>query len=167
MGLRRQILSSTERMTDIVQSAEHRFREGESLLRVGHFDGAVYLLGLSSEMYLKLAVFRYLGSRPLTAIASLFGPARAWMHTNAPHIDPESFHSLRFWAEYLIRIRSARHQPLSISLTGDLRHHVVNRLFEDWKIEMRYRAPLVSNRHATRVYNDASWLRTHWNHLWR
>jgi hypothetical protein len=167
MSLRTQILGTTEKLSDLVWSAEQRFREGEELLRDGHFSGAVYLLGLSSEMWLKAAVFRHLGHNPATAILGLFGPVRTWMRVSAPAIDPESFHSLRYWGEYLIRIRTQRRQLLPSALEGELRHHVIGRLYEDWKIDLRYRAIPVSERHAVRVYNDAAWLRKSWNYLWR
>src|SRR5438874_1112353 len=120
MTVREQILASPETLSDFAWAAEQRFREAEELLFVGRSGGAVYLLGLSAEMWLKLACFRLLGAVPATVVASRLGPARAWMRAMAPTIDPESYHSLAFWAEYLIRWRVANSIALPAALTGSL-----------------------------------------------
>jgi hypothetical protein len=107
------------------------------------------------------------GALPADLVSSQLGPAKNWMATFAPAIKAESFHSLAFWAEYLIQWRSHQGANLSARLVGGLRHHVNNRLFGDWKIDMRYRSLAVSDRDAWRVYNDAWWLRENWQFLWR
>lgn len=167
MRLRDQILSSGETVSDFAWAAEQRFFDAEALLLESRYTGAVYLLGLGSEMWLKLACFRLLGAGPADLVSSYLGPAKIWMSTAAPGVKPESYHSLMFWAEYLIRWRGSKGKDLPSRLVGELRHHVNNRLFGDWKIDMRYRNLTVSDQHAWRVYNDAWWVRANWQDMWR
>lgn len=143
MTLRRQIIGSQETLTDVTWAAEQRFRDAETPFRAGRFAGAVYLFGLSSEMWVKLACFHLRGATPSTPVRGLLGPARTWMRAQAPAIDPEQYHSLLFWCEYLIRLRHTRGLPMSARLAGLLRHHVANRLHSDWTIDMRYRSAAV------------------------
>lgn len=167
MNLRTQILNSLETFSDFAWAADQRFREAEELLFAGRTVGAVYLFGLASEMWLKMACFRLLGATPATPVSSFLGPAKTWMAINGVGIQPESYHSLVFWAEYLVRRRFHAANPLPGQLIGRLRHHVMNRLFLDWRIEMRYRLVVLPESAATRVYNDTTWVRQNWNLLWR
>jgi hypothetical protein len=167
MGTRAQILGTSETLSDLAWAADHRFREAEVLLGASHWSGAVYLFGIASEIWLKLACFRLVGNGPGTLVHTQLAPARAWMQRHAPSINPEAYHSLRFWAEYLRRLRVAQGRPLANNLAGPLQHHVVNRLFADWKVDVRYRALLLTEAQAWRVYRDASWVRTVKDRLWR
>ena len=164
MSLREDILASPETLSDLAWAAEERFREAEELFSVGRLAGALYLFGLASEMWLKLACFRARWARPSDFVRDQLGPARLWMRINAPGIADEGYHSLRFWAEYLIRVRR---MPLPATALGQLRHHVINRLFHDWIIDARYRWLALSGQEVWRVYNDVIWLRDAWNDLWR
>jgi hypothetical protein len=168
LAVRQEILARSETLSDLEWAAEERFREAEELLRAGHFSGAVYLFGLSCEMWLKLGCFRYRGAKITDPVLSQLGPAKAWMKIRYPLIQCESYHSLVFWVEYLIATRAASVNPLTSSAIGEARHHIVHRLFEDWKIDLRYRqVASLSERQARRVYRDAAWVRQHWNALWR
>jgi len=167
MALRDQILASVETLGDLVWAAERRFREGEELLVTNHEAGAVYMFGVSAEIWLKVSCFKFIGATPATPIDSLLGPAKVWMKASAPMIDREAYHSLLFWVEYLLRRRREEGSALASELAGKLRHHVVSRLFLDWKIDLRYRHTLVTEQHAWRVYNDSAWLRQNWDTLWR
>jgi len=167
MTLRDQILTSVETLGDLVWAAEQRFREAEELLVTQHEAGAVYMFGISAEIWLKLSCFKFVGASPATPIDSLLGPARVWMKSRAPSIDREGYHSLLFWVEYLLRRRQEEGKALATELAGKLRHHVVSRLFLDWKIDLRYRRFLITERNAWRVYNDTAWLRQNWDMLWR
>lgn len=167
MRLRQRILGSPETISDLVWAAEQRYQESGLLFDAGRFSGCVYLAGLSCEMWLKNACFRSLGSNPSTPVASQLGPARDWMQKNMPTIQHESYHSILFWAEYLIRRREQIGNALSREFVGQLRHHMVNRVFSDWKLEIRYRAIMPSRAEALRVGRDAGWLRIAQDSLWR
>jgi hypothetical protein len=158
MTLREQIILSPETLSDLEWAARERFHEGEELLFSRRFSGAIYLLGLASEMWLKLSCFRFQGHTPNVEVMGLLGSAYQWMKIKAPHIDKESFHSLQFWAEYLILLRAEKGYPLPRRLIGQLRHHISNRLHNDWKIDMRYRIIALAENDALRVYNDVLWL---------
>ena len=167
MGLRAVILASPETMSDLAWAAEQRYQDGITLLGAGRHAGAVYVFGLASEMWLKLASGKLLGHGPAAAVAGLLGPVRTWMHLNGSTVLPESYHSLRFWAEHLVLRRTSMGLPLAGRLAGELRHHVSHRLFEDWKIELRYRQVALAPPDALRVYHDATWVRQTWGQLWR
>lgn len=167
MTVREQILSSPETISDLAWAAERRYREGQALFDGRHFIGAVYLLGLASEMWLKIACFRFRGGTPSTIVSSMLSPARTWMSIRAPAIASENYHSLAFWATYIVELRQHAASPLSGEFVGRLRHHVMNRLFQDWKLELRYRSIPVDERACLRVLQDASWLRSVYDRLWR
>lgn len=167
MPLRDDILRRRETLSDLIWAAEERFRDGEYLLGATRLSGAVYLLGLSAEMWLKAACFRLRGATPATPVIGQLGPAKAWMQAQAPGVQAESYHSLLFWAEYLIRFRAIHGPDLSSDLIGELRHHVSHRLYADWKIDLRYRFAPITDRQAWRVYNDVLWVRQTWLNLWR
>lgn len=167
MTLRSRILARQETLSDLAWAAEQRHREADALRLAGYPSGAIYLYGLASEMILKNACFRFLGSTAATTVQAQLGPARTWMKTNAPAVDPESYHSLIFWTDYLILRRLERGRPLSREFTGLLRHHVTNRLCFDWKIDVRYRFEDVNPLEASRVSADANWLKSEKDRLWR
>lgn len=167
MGLRSQILTNPETVSDLALAAEARFRDGEALFAEARHQGCVYLLGLSAEMWLKYAAFRCAGSRLSQDVASLLGPARAMMRVHLPHVAPETYHSLRFWCEYLLLLRRVHSAVLPSDVEGRLRHHVANRLFENWKIDLRYSSALVTERDSWRGYCDVAWVRANVSLLWR
>jgi hypothetical protein len=166
--LRQQVLTQLETLSDLEWAAEERFCEAEELLRIGRFHGAVYLFGLACEMWLKLGCFRYRGAQLSDEVQSQLVPAKSWMKMKRPLIPHENFHSLRFWLAYLIAFRDADANPMPETLIGASRYHIVLLLYEDWKIEIRYRrlSSLTEHR-AKRVYRDAAWLRQSCNTLWR
>ena len=167
MDTRQRILAAQETLSDLEFAAEDRFVDAETLMRGGRTDGAVYLLGLAAEMWLKVACSRVAGFGPAGYVTALLGPAQQWMKVHAPAIPRESYHSLMFWSEYLILLRKIEKVPLPANLAGELRHHVESRLFRDWKIDLRYRPFALSERQARRAYHDVSWLRLNHSLLWR
>ena len=156
MTLRRQIIASPETLYDFTAAADTRCRDSQRLLVAGHFSGAVYLAGFACEMWLKLAAIRCHDRRagPTSPVASYLSPIRLWMAAHFPGVPHEAYHSLMFWSEYIIRFRSSSGDPLPALVAGELRHHATRRLFNDWKIDLRYRAIPVSDRHAWRVHGD-------------
>jgi hypothetical protein len=167
VGLRTQILSNPETVSDLAVAAESRFRDAEALLAERRYQGSIYLLGFSAEMWLKYAAFRFLGMRLSRDVASLLGPARTMMRAHIPAVAPEGYHSLLFWCEYLLLLRRSRQMRLPTEIEGRLRHHVANRLFEDWKVDLRYSSIAVTERECWRAYADAAWVRANASGLWR
>ncbi len=169
MTIRDRILSVPETLSDIAWAAENRYRESEELLTARKYAGAVYLAGLACEMWLKLAAVKCYdpGSTPISYITGYYPTIRSWMTRNFPAVACESYHSVAFWSGYIISYRAMMGTPLPARLSGELRHHVAMRIFEDWKIDLRYRSLAISERHAWRVYNDVRWVRQNWDRLWR
>jgi hypothetical protein len=165
--LRQHILANPETLSDMGSAADERFGEAENLLLSGRFSGAVYLMGLSSEMSLKLSCFRCKGLPGSAPVDGLLGPVRRWMRTYYPFVEYESYHSLKFWMEYLIALRAMSTDPLPAAVVGQARHHVIHRLYEDWRIDLRYRGACISERQAHRVYQDATWVRERATADWR
>lgn len=85
----------------------------------------------------------------------------------AQPVQHESYHSLQFWAEMIIQFRSSAGNPLPRCMIGQLRHHVMERLYRDWMIDMRYAAITLSEQNALCVYNDSVWVRLAWQQLGR
>jgi len=64
MPLRQIILASPETLSDMLLAAEDRYQDAEELLAQRRFDGCVYLLGSSAEMWLKAVCMRPRGLSP-------------------------------------------------------------------------------------------------------
>jgi hypothetical protein len=172
MTLRDQIINSPETLSDVRWAAEQRFRDAEALLTAGRFTGAVYVLGLAAEMWLKGACLSLRGLSPATRVSAALAAARHWFEQHLataglPAIAHEGYHGLRFWAELAVALRRVGGSPLATDVVGQLRHHVVNRLYWSWKIDLRYAAIALSEREAWRVYNDVVWVRQAWRQLLR
>ena len=167
LTLRAQLETKRETLSDLAWAAEQRYREGRCLKDAGYSAGAIYLLGLASEMWLKFACFRFSGATLGSHVADMLAPAKKWMKIHCGEVDAEGYHSLRFWAEYLLLRRVSEGRPLDRVLAGQLRHHVMNRLFGDWRIDLRYNAVVVEPRLAARVLGDTRWLRLAFGTLWR
>lgn len=166
-SLRATLLSTTETLSALALAADMRYRDGEQLLNCSRFSGAVYVLGLAAEMYLKYAALRVAGHGPATPNQAPLGGVVRWMRANFPAINPESKHSLEFWATFIRELRRSERRELPLILAGQLKHHVTGRLYEDWKIDIRYSVVPVSERHAWRVFADTSAVRTMFDPLWR
>src|SRR6266545_2801604 len=111
--LRDQLLTWSETVTDLTVSAEDRFRDGQELLAQGRARGAIYLLGLAAEMWLKVVSFRLLGAKASDAVGPFAKRMRIFMDANASATDRESGHSLRYWAEFIILFSQSHALPLS------------------------------------------------------
>jgi hypothetical protein len=165
--LREQVATWGETVTDLTVSADDRYRDGQELVAAGRFRGAVYSLGLAAEMWLKLACYRLYAARAADAVGPYARRVANFMQLNAPRTDRESGHSLHYWAEFIILFCARKGRLLSNEQAGRLRHHAVNRLYADWKIELRYRPAAVTADHARRVLADSAWLRLQWERLGR
>jgi len=162
-SLRDQLDRWTETFSDLSISAEDRFSDAQDLFTSGRYRGTVYALGLASEMWLKLASYRLFGAIASDPVGPHARSVRLFMDVHAPMTARESGHSLRYWAEFIVLFAAEHQKQLTRPKVGRLRHHVINRLYLDWKIELRYRPALVSAEHARRVLADATWLRSNWD----
>jgi hypothetical protein len=162
--LRVRLEATPELLQDFELAAEEKYRQGLDLLQ-RHPGGGIYLLGYCAEMILKYACFRAQGYRPGTVLSGLFGPARSWMMVRYPNVEPEGYHSLRFWMYYL----RARRRQLGNALPARVDWQLVRRtrrLYQIWWVEMRYRPDQAQPQEAAATYDDVSWLRANRVRLW-
>ena len=154
-----QINDGVETVSDLVWSAERRFDDGAALLGEGRFDGGLYLAGLSAEMLLKVACFRFRGNGPERSVKAQLYPARDWMKARAPGLDFEQFHSLRWWSTYLRLLREDASDRMSAELESDLIERIETRLHANWCVSMRYRRLVIDKEVAWESLVAVSWLR--------
>lgn len=150
-----------ETPTVMLQAAEARLREAETLLENGRWDGAVYLAGYVAEMLLKVAFCNLDPTFPINGtVDSVFGPARVLWQSLAPG-QPLPFqhkHSLQFWEQALEPHRRA--SGISPMEWGDalLMSKHLNTIRLHWQVDLRYQAPLAAPEEARTVCFAARWL---------
>jgi hypothetical protein len=164
--LRLRLQQQAETVQDFEISAEERFYEGLEALTRRNLGAGMYLMGYAAEMLLKNAVFRFNGASLADPIYPQLGPARARgrNYGNVP-LD-ESFHSLQFWFSLLCQDRAVSQRPLAPALHAQ-GTRCVQRLYENWWVEMRYRPDQATGVEAEEVLEDVGWLWENYLDLWR
>jgi hypothetical protein len=168
----RGLLNGTpETVQDLLFAADERFFDGFELVIQGRYFGGVYCMGYTAEMLLKAATFLADGARPNDFVSAKFGAARRFAKVSG--IDPEHFHSLFFWASYLIDRRQFNGNAMSPNVRIEMDACIRN-ITASWLVEMRYRSsasdPLLeaaSVQSAAPVYESVDWLRSNFGRLWR
>jgi hypothetical protein len=146
-------------------AALQRYEDAHALRLSGRYGAAVYLVGYTTEMFLKCAYFRAIGAQGTDRVVPMLDPARRAAHVLCPQISPEHYHNLLFWGTLLRRRRRGRN-PMPHELDSQLAQRV-RRVHQLWWIEMRYRQDLASARDARVAMDDALWLRENYASLWR
>ena len=166
MPTRRQIFDGTvETVSDVLLAADDRYAEAEDLIVAGRFDGAIYLLGYSAEMWMKAACLALQGLPPSAPVKSSLAPLKTWMQARAPSIAFTNYRSVVFLVEFAVAKRRDANRPLAASLLGELRQRVVDGVYEDWTVIMRYRRSNVTAAQAWVMLANVWWLRTNWTSL--
>jgi hypothetical protein len=163
----RDLLPQSDSLQGYERARTERLYDGLCLEYGERHFGAVYLLGYSVEMTLKIAYFRLRGYGPAQSIS---GPELHGARTEANNLGiahrHEGFHGLLFWADLLIRYRAgmarAFEQAFSIELMG--RAHDIH---NNWKVEMRYSHVELNGSDFRRVCNAALWFEENSERLWR
>lgn len=163
MPLRTRLTLASETVQDFEIAADERFEEGLELLTLGRLGAGIYLLGYAAEMLLKNACYRFAGADLTDPVAGFWGPALA--RGRGYGLQPESSHSVRFWAYTLRADRVGAGQPLPMSTDAEL-CATVHRLYDNWWVEMRYRPDQALSAEAEEVLDDVGWLRSNYNALW-
>ena len=166
MTLRSDLEGCSETVQEFELAARQKYFEALELMVSEHGGGGIYLMGYVAEMLLKNAFFRFTGALPADGVERRLAPARKWAEGQSLGVDPESYHSLRFWAWLLIKRREFSGAPLPVAVEGQLRR-CADRLYENWWVEMRYRQDRSSTRQAETVLADVNWLYDHYAVLWR
>jgi hypothetical protein len=165
MSLRGRLQAQTETVHDFEVAAEQRYWDAMELLVAGRGTAGIYLIGYVGDMLLKSAYFRFEGAGPATQVGQHLGPAKM-LGKGLGGPDPESYHSLRFWAFLLRERRRFRNVPLPAALDAPLIQRV-RRLYQNWWVDMRYRADQPHPREIRSAYDDVTWVRQHYVQLWR
>jgi hypothetical protein len=86
MPLRNLVKASPESASDMLLTADDRYREAEELLVQQRFDGCVYLLGYAAEMWLKVACLRLRSIGVNVPVKAVLGPLKSCMRQVAPQV---------------------------------------------------------------------------------
>jgi len=145
MGYRAILEANAETVQDLELSAWRRLGEAIALCRERKYHTAIYLAGLSAEMYLKTACFTVDGAKPGDPI---------WPHLAKSAPNPKLRHNLWFWCQQLIVLR--RHYGLA-SVPSRFRRLIVE-VYMDWFNEMRYRPGSATESDADQFVIRVEWL---------
>ena len=164
--LRSRLEAEHQTIQQMELAADDRYWEGRALMTTpGREGGGVYLFGYVAEMLLKTAYFRFDGAAPADLVPPRLAPACNKRGALNIYLSHESYHSLRFWEELLVRLRHYRRCRMGGDLETQLKWRV-RRLHRTWWVEMRYLADQAEPGDATDVFDDVTWLRDHHSLLW-
>ena len=124
------------------------------LFVAGRHHAAIYLAGLSAEMYLKTACYFLGGASPGDMTDPLFSAVRPRRYRPPFRADFESGHGLWFWSQELIerrRRRGLRRPPRRL-------RPLTAALCSDWYIAMRYRPGSATAEEAASFVTHVEWL---------
>lgn len=155
MGYRTVLEGNPETVQDLEFSAIQRLEEALDLYVAGKNHAAIYLAGLSAEMYLKTACFFLGGAAPADNVDALLASIRPGKrYTPSFTAEFESGHGLWFWAQELIdrrRKRGLRRQPNRFA-------QIAAALCLDWYVGMRYRPGMATPEPAGEFIARVEWL---------
>ena len=154
MGYRAILEESPETVQDLEISAQRRLDEAVVLHVGGKHHTAIYVAGLSAEMYLKTACFVLGGARPADPVGVHLAPLRPGKYRPPFREDFESGHGLLFWLEEII----LRRRSLGLPRPPDRFLKVIASIYGDWFIGMRYRPGSATGEDAERFITQVGWL---------
>lgn len=167
-------------LEDFEVAAPEKYSAGLELIThpTQNYQGAgVYLLGYVAEMLLKSAYFRLIAGVSVSARNYVIDKARrdaagteakrlARQVGLTPPVEPESFHSLAFWAFLLRETRIERRQAWTDAEFDLHFRSCVDRLHNNWRVSMRYFPDMALTLDAEVVSEDVSWLLDNYDQLW-
>jgi len=161
MGYRALLEADSETVQDLVLSASRRLAEAMTLYLDGKYHTAIYIAGLSAEMYLKTSCYFVGGAIPATPTDTLFQQLRPKRYKPPFPEKFESGHNLWFWYEELLHRRKRRgHRGVPRLL-----RQVIAAICTNWYIGMRYRPGMAVERDAERFLSQVEWLAANHVHL--
>lgn len=132
----------------------------------GYGGAGMYLLGYAAEMLLKSVYFRFGGAQLLDPVRFLLRPAQQIANILIPGVEPEQYHSLRFWALLLRERRRRQNNPLPLDMDAPFVSRT-RRMYQNWWVGMRYRQDQSRPMEAITFLDDMDWLRDNYDSLWR
>jgi hypothetical protein len=153
-------------------TAELKYQAGLILIDSGEDHTGVEQFGYAAEMLLKSAYFRIAKqhhglARSTSEIRSshLREAAREGQRLGVPY-DPESYHSLLFWATLLVETRRDQHRPLRTNRENDLLARI-RQMHQLWMIEHRYQPINYPLQDVLQMRANVTWLHEHYKSLGR
>lgn len=153
-------------------SAQHKYQAGLTLIANGDAATGIEQLGYAAEMLLKSAYFRFMKTRiglvRITSVVTgqmLRNAAREGVRLNIRY-DPESYHSLLFWALLLAAMRKDQAQSLPAEMEKEMLARMRD-LHHLWMIEHRYQNKNYRSTDVARMYVHVTWLLENHEQLWR
>ena len=165
MPLRQIIQGNPETLSDMLLTADDRYREAEQLILAQEFEGAIYLLGYAAEIWLKAACMLLQGHKNTTLVKSTLAPLRKWMQSVSPTVPFTDYHDLAFFAEAILQLRLHIGRPLAAGLAADLQTQVVRGLQDEWIVDMRYRRSGLTATDAWPALAQTWWVKNNWINL--
>ena len=156
MGYRDRLESTPETVQELELAAARHLEEAMELFLANRNHTAIYVAGLSAEMYLKTACYFVGGAAPGDGTDALFAAARPNPHRYVPpfRADFESGHVLWFWSQELM----ARRQRRQLRMAPNRFIQVSAALYLDWYVAMRYRPGSATVDEAAQFLTNVEWL---------
>lgn len=162
MALRPRLQPILETVQEFELAAEERYWAGLELMTRGDALTGIYILGYVAEMLLKNSYFLLsVATRPTFPVGSQLAQDKLAMSILVPQYKFKSYHDLTYWAIVLAEKRRNENRPLPLSLETELMAHV-QRLSENWFVELRYRAGQALPTEIAETYESVTWIRTHY-----
>ncbi len=156
-----------ETIREMYLAAEARFDEGITLFEAQKFDGAIYLMGYTAEILIKLVFCRL---APSTQLSDPVGTGLSrtrilWrsLFSGTP-LDYHDLNTLSFFLEYEYQRRFQR--PYRRDIETELSRRTLQ-IYSSWWVASRYRYTRSDRDEAESVRNDVEWLRYVHADLWR
>lgn len=162
MGYRTVLEATDETVQEVTLAAERRLDEAATLLTHNRYHTAIYVGGLSAEMFLKTACFMVGGASLTDPVAALMAPLKNKNYKPPFKGDWEGGHGLWFWSqELLVRRRGqAKRTPNRFM-------QVLAALYGDWFVAMRYRPGSATRDESAAFLYHVGWLANNHNSLRR
>jgi len=153
MGYRAVLEVTQETVQDVALAAQQRFNEASTLLTHNHYHSAIYVGGLSAEMFLKTACFIVGGASLAAPTQALMAPLKHKSYTPPYKIDWEGGHGLWFWSQELLARRRGQGKK-----TPNRFLQVLAALYGDWFVSMRYRPGSATRDECAAFMHNVEWL---------
>jgi len=164
MTLRLRLQPLLETIQEFDLAAEERYWTGLDLMTRGEGTAGIYFMGYTAEMLLKNSYFLLdKSTTPAFPVGSQLGLARfAWsVFLPGRSLKKINYHDLLFWSELLIEKRRQEARPLPAATELALTR-CIQRLADNWFVEMRYRSSQATVAEINHVYEDVTWIRSHY-----
>ena len=163
MAMRLRLQPVAETVQEFELAAEEKYWVAMDLITRGDGATGIYLMGYVAEMLLKNSYFLLdSNTAPTFPVGSQLALAKnAAKNVFLPQYPFTNYHDLVFWAALLAEKRRQEGRPLPPNMEMALTQHV-RRLADNWFVELRYRSAQAEASEINEVYEDVTWIRSHY-----